>query len=106
MRTIHFIHLHQNCRSHRHTNCGRHRVGRTLRVTGIIGYAKSQYPSSYSFQISPFKRMDGHTDMVNFDQEYIYFIRPEMVCCRIHSDESSMRFYSTSNGCKNPLLYE
>jgi len=56
-------------------------------------------------EMSAFIRTDGHgyIDLASDpDQEYIYFVGSETLpyACYILSDESSIPFYSTSNGYK------
>jgi len=53
-------------------------------------------------EISAFIRTDRQTAR-DPDQEYIYFMGSETLpsACYILSDESSIPFYSTSNGYKN-----
>jgi len=72
-------------------------------------HAESQYCSSYSFRdlsVHPDRQTDGHGKIDSAsdpDQECIYFMGPKTLpsACYILSDESSIPFYSTSNGYKN-----
>jgi len=52
-------------------------------------------------EISAFIRTDGRAS--DPDQEYIYFVGSITFpsACYILSDESSIPFYSSSNGCNN-----
>jgi len=60
------------------------------------------------FEITAFIRTDGHgliDSTSDPDKEHIYFMESETLpsSCYIFSDESSVPFYSTSNGYKNML---